>query len=664
MSRTLNKNTSVAASKDDPYIINQGILSQLDRQLNTESLFQQITREREQALFQFESDIVDRLKQTIIGVLQWDGEHCAETSARLTDIRRPISEISEQDDQTAFIQNRRGSLFDPTSSPLANDQVYYKNRDSAHVQPIRQGMLMYKMGDDDTWKRGQLVITAIGYLHCFPASVATNKYSDSDLLYSLRLDQCLVGQHGMSQKGPFSWTVAENERGGFFHRHSIGGVGGGSSGGGGSASTNRIVCFRADNEPLMIDWWNVMSRISHKESPLTIPPVNHNEHASATNGTASAQSAPPPAPPSSSLSPSRQQQAQQQQQHPVVTPTKDAMSGVRTEAPYKESPTLPEDSPFIAPPNKGRTASTPSDVGASTGSSLTTPTKVMEGPVVRYPNRVIAQPSTTSSAGVPISLASDSPSSPSPFGVSDENPLAAPVIDHHLTSVPNRSLSQLAAIDPDFPNYTRGLTFTQKQHVGDVLVSQGQSAAISSACSFGIGVFAANAGKRRLVNHETTKDAAMHASLDLIQGMETFGWDELPFFDSLEIPYGTLDAMTHKLAMRNTALLGHLHKHRRSKPDMLAKQRSAAKRVSIPADIIEDEAPYQDPLPFYDVDLQKEQPWGTLGSIRRPHQALRATTKDSMPRKETSARRHELKGMSDQMINKQLAEEYRLAMWI
>ncbi|RKP26164.1 hypothetical protein SYNPS1DRAFT_28130 [Syncephalis pseudoplumigaleata] len=515
MSRTLSRSSAHSSSKDDPYIVNQNVLSQLDRQLNTESLFQQVACEREQALFQFEAELVERLKQVVIGLLQWDGGHCAETSARLTDARQPLNDIRDEDDQTAFIRNRRGSLFDPTTSPLATDQVYYRNRDSIHVQPIREGPLMYRL-DNDFWKTGHFVITAIGYLHGFPRTSAPSARASSGPLFSLRLEHCTIGQYGMMEDDPFTWTVTEHEKsGGFLHRHSLGG------GGGGSTST-RVVSLRANNEPSMLDWWNTMVRISQGESPLTITPPEQAAGAqpSDTGGGEAATAAAAIVPATAA----------------GQTP-QDTATGRHVAHPYEESPTLPEDSPFVGATKEGAPAAQEADERGDRA-PLVSPTKFMEGPVVRYPHRV-AQPIAAPNIGVPLSTVGDRSSSPSLFGLAadddEEEARAARVAaggNEQPPPIPvrrRRPLSQLAAIDPGFPEYTRGLTRSQKQHVGEVLVAQGKDAAANAAHSLGIGVFAACAGERRLVNHEHTRDAAKH--VDQQQMEQAHGWRALPFFD-------------------------------------------------------------------------------------------------------------------------------------
>jgi hypothetical protein len=168
-------------------------------------------------------------------------------------------------------------------------------------------------------------------------------------------------------------------------------------------------------------------------------------------------------------------------------------------------------------------------------------------------------------------------------------------------------------------------------------------------------VFAASASKRRLLNHETTKDATKHVDLDLLLKEEAFEWSELPFFNSLEIAYDTLDAVMHKLAMKNSALIGHLHKCRQSRPDMLAKQRPT-KQISIFKKLTDDKIPHRDPLPSYDMNLQKEHPWSTLESIQLSYQVLKAVKKNLTPREPATTTR-KLKGISESIVNKQLSEE-------
>ncbi|KAI9597753.1 hypothetical protein BDF19DRAFT_488012 [Syncephalis fuscata] len=568
MMRTLSRNSVTPSPKEDPYVVNQGVLHQLDKQLNTESLFQQVAHEREQGLFNFEATITERLKQIITSFLQWDSDHCAEVSTHLSDVRQPMSNISEQDDQTAFIRNRRGSLFDPTASPIIGSQVYYKNRDSTHVQPIQQGPLMYRMANGN-WNSGKFVISPIGYLHCFSESSSNEDQMNENPIYSLRLDQCVVGPYGTAITDPFSWTVTEQEKGGLLHRRSIGGA------------NNRVVTFRAANEQTMLGWWNNMTHISHGEPPITVAPNSF--------GGGAAEQLPANA------------AANQLQPLPV--------SDLRENKPYEESPTLPEDSPFVNASTQNANVNDVKDGSTSALKSPAVSTGVIEGPVVRYPQRT-SQSAHTPNTSVPLAVGGRF--SPNPFGVSNDKSNEAQAKTAKLSpSGRTRPLSQLAAIDSEFPEYTKGLTCTQKQHIGDILVGQGKEAAMNAAHTLDVSAIAATAGKRRLVNNEPTKIAADHVTIEA--EYQDLKWNVLPFCDELIIPYGTLDNMLYKQSMKNVALLGHLKKRKQSEKALakskLDNQLPLNKQLSTQE--------LQEELPFYYIDLSEEQHWGTFNSLKR-----------------------------------------------
>jgi len=204
--------------------------------------------------------------------------------------------------------------------------------------------------------------------------------------------------------------------------------------------------------------------------------------------------------------------------------------------------------------------------------------------------------------------------SPNPFGVMQEEQTPSTSMTSNDTAedsqVDDRTcpLSPLTAVDPEFADYTNGLTYMQKQYVGEVLLEQGKDAATNAARAFGIGALAAIAGQRRLVKNEPTRVAAQHVNIGTDQQLSA--WRALPFYDVPFISYGTFGSIFYKRDARKAAYLGHVGKRLPFKRGTFGVGPTVW--MLLPPSRRLSPQQLQEELPFYSVDLCAEQPWGTL----------------------------------------------------
>ncbi|KAG8969467.1 hypothetical protein FRC03_002743 [Tulasnella sp. 419] len=237
------KNTPMAVSaKDDPYVQNQLVMKQLQKQVNEENALQKSIIIMQQNSAHFEEGIVRSLQSAWQTFDEWQARMSVVVQDTWKTLGQSMASLQPDREWIAF-SARSDHLIDP-DTPLRNTEtIEYPSKEDPSVIPLHVGLLERKKRFTRAYKESYYVLSAAGYLH---------EYESSDPLrqthpkFSLFLPACTLGP-------PSSPTTDRSHK---FHIE-------GKKDATGLARSSSILhrntqawTFRSRSHDEMLEWWN------------------------------------------------------------------------------------------------------------------------------------------------------------------------------------------------------------------------------------------------------------------------------------------------------------------------------------------------------------------------------------------------------------------------
>ncbi|KAF6757005.1 hypothetical protein DFP72DRAFT_1007552 [Ephemerocybe angulata] len=250
---SMYKNTPMSlAARSDPYLANQAVSKQLQRQVLEENLLQKSIIIMQQNSAHFEEGIVRSIQSAWATFSEWHSRATQAEMAIYDSLAEHMASLTPEREWVSFAA-RSDHLLDP-ETPLRDPEfIVYPLKDDPSVVPVHTGNLERKSSFTRSYKEGYYVLTPAGFLHEF-ASSDPGVAGALTPSFSLFLPNCTLG--------PASGVGARSHK---FHvegrRDGMGTVKAGAGGGDpvlGCGSGSKAWTFRARSHEDMMEWWNDM----------------------------------------------------------------------------------------------------------------------------------------------------------------------------------------------------------------------------------------------------------------------------------------------------------------------------------------------------------------------------------------------------------------------
>ncbi|KAI0050471.1 hypothetical protein FA95DRAFT_1555591 [Auriscalpium vulgare] len=237
------KNTPMNVnSKNDPYVANQNVVRQLNKQVLEENALQKSIIIMQQNSAHFEEGIVRAIQSAWQTFDEWQSRMSAAVQDTWRTLGEHMASIPADHEWISF-SARSDHLLDP-ETPLRNPEtIMYPSKEDPSVIPVHTGYLERKKRFTRSYRESYFVLTPAGFLHEYSSSDPTQGHAP---LFSLFLPMCTLG--------PASSPTAKSHK---FHIE-------GRKDGQGSTKTGSLHIgrsqhawsFRARSHEDMMEWWN------------------------------------------------------------------------------------------------------------------------------------------------------------------------------------------------------------------------------------------------------------------------------------------------------------------------------------------------------------------------------------------------------------------------
>lgn len=243
---TLLKNTPLSVSaRDDPYVANQVVHRQLQRQVNEENALQKSVIIMQQNSAHFEEGIVRSIQSAWQTFDEWSGRMSAQIQDVWLGLGVHMRSLEPNAEWIAFA-SRSDHLLDP-DTPLRNPEtIDYPGKEDPSVIPVHQGILERKKRFTQAYKESFYVLTPAGYLHEHGSSDHT-RHPTAEL--SLFLPECTLGAPSTASATTHKFHIEGRK------------LGGGQTGGF-SLGREYAYTFRARSHEELMEWWNDIKQLS------------------------------------------------------------------------------------------------------------------------------------------------------------------------------------------------------------------------------------------------------------------------------------------------------------------------------------------------------------------------------------------------------------------
>ncbi|WFD34688.1 hypothetical protein MCUN1_001529 [Malassezia cuniculi] len=243
---TLLKNTPMSVSaRDDPYVANQAVSRQLQRQVNEENALQKSIIIMQQNSAHFEEGIVRSIQSAWQTFDEWSGRMSAQIQDTWLGLGVHMRSLEPNAEWIAFA-SRADHLLDP-DTPLRNPEtIDYPGKEDPSVIPVHQGILERKKRFTQAYKESFYVLTPAGYLHEHGSSDHT-RHPSAEL--SLFLPECTLGAPSTASANTHKFHIEGRKLGG-------------AQSGGFSLSREYAYTFRARSHDELMEWWNDIKQLS------------------------------------------------------------------------------------------------------------------------------------------------------------------------------------------------------------------------------------------------------------------------------------------------------------------------------------------------------------------------------------------------------------------
>ncbi|KAG8728177.1 hypothetical protein FRC12_021960 [Ceratobasidium sp. 428] len=243
------KNTPMqVTSRDDPYVMNQLVLRQLQKQVHEENALQKSIIIMQQNSAHFEEGVVRSIQSAWQTFEEWNSRMSASVQETWRVMGNTMAALAPDREWISFAA-KSDHLLDP-ETPLRNpDTVEYPSKDDPSVVPVHVGILERKKRFTRAYREAYFVLTPAGYLHEF---VSSDPHVRQTPQFSLFLPACTLGP-------PSSAKTARSHK---FHIESKTEKDGPAKSGLASRAGSLLhrnqhaYTFRARSHEDMMEWWN------------------------------------------------------------------------------------------------------------------------------------------------------------------------------------------------------------------------------------------------------------------------------------------------------------------------------------------------------------------------------------------------------------------------
>ncbi|QRV89679.1 cytoplasm protein [Ceratobasidium sp. AG-Ba] len=243
------KNTPMqVTARDDPYVMNQLVIRQLQKQVHEENALQKSIIIMQQNSAHFEEGIVRSIQSAWQTFEEWNARMSASVQETWRVMGNTMAALAPDREWISFAA-KSDHLLDP-ETPLRNpDTIEYPSKDDPSVVPVHVGILERKKRFTRSYREAYFVLTPAGYLHEF---VSSDPHVRQTPQFSLFLPACTLGP-------PSSAKTARSHK---FHIESKTDTDGPAKSGLASRAgsllgrSQHAYTFRARSHEEMMEWWN------------------------------------------------------------------------------------------------------------------------------------------------------------------------------------------------------------------------------------------------------------------------------------------------------------------------------------------------------------------------------------------------------------------------
>ena len=235
-------------AKTDPFIANQAVLRQLNKQVNEENLLQKSIIIIQQSSAHFEESLIRSIQSAWATYDEW----LSRSSVTVQGIWRGLADqmnALEADREWLAFAARTDHLLDPETPLRSPDVITYPSKEDPTVMPVHTGLLERKQRFTRTFRESYYVLTPAGFLHEYESSDA---FGGKGPVFSLFLPMCTLGPASKATSKAHKFYI-EGRKDGSGTTKTGGSIKRGLSLSGMSAHG---WSFRARSHEEMMEWWN------------------------------------------------------------------------------------------------------------------------------------------------------------------------------------------------------------------------------------------------------------------------------------------------------------------------------------------------------------------------------------------------------------------------
>ena len=234
-------------AKTDPFVSNQAVLRQLNKQVQEENLLQKSIIIIQQSSAHFEDSLIRSIQSAWATYDEWLSRSSVTTQAIWRGLADQMNALEPDKEWLAFAA-RTDHLLDPETPLRSPDVISYPAKEDPSVMAVHTGLLERKQRFTRTFKESYYVLTPAGFLHEYESSDGSGGKGP---VFSLFLPMCTLGP-------PSSATSRAHK---FYIEGRKDGTGTSKTGG----SVRRSLSlgksahgwsFRARSHEEMMEWWN------------------------------------------------------------------------------------------------------------------------------------------------------------------------------------------------------------------------------------------------------------------------------------------------------------------------------------------------------------------------------------------------------------------------
>lgn len=235
-------------AKTDPFVANQAVLKQLNKQVQEENLLQKSIIIIQQSSAHFEESLIRSIQSAWATYDEWLSRSSVTIQGTWRGLADQMNLLQADKEWLAFAA-RTDHLLDPETPLRSPEVITYPAKEDPSVLAVHVGLLERKQRFTRTFKESYYVLTPAGFLHEYENSDASGGKGP---VFSLFLPLCTLG--------PASTSTSKAHK--FFIEGKKDGTGTTKIGGSMrrslslSGKTAHGWSFRARSHEEMMEWWN------------------------------------------------------------------------------------------------------------------------------------------------------------------------------------------------------------------------------------------------------------------------------------------------------------------------------------------------------------------------------------------------------------------------